>query len=102
MKQTTTFLDFFESEKAGGLILVFCAVLSLVLTNSPVGVRYAAFWTLPVAGEGLEHWVNDGLMAIFFLLIRLELKRELINASKTAIRIFSCVAGVIGYGWLRV
>ena len=79
MKQTTTFLEFLENEKAGGLILVFCAVLSLVLTNSPVGVRYAAFWTRPVAGEGLEHWVNDGLMAIFFLLIGLELKRELIE-----------------------
>ena len=73
MKATKLFKDFFDSEKAGGLILISCTVLSLLLANSNIGADYHHFWQTTFAGHSIEHWVNDGLMAIFFLLIWLEL-----------------------------
>ena len=72
-----TFNKFFDSEKSSGLLLVICTVLSLVMTNSPLGTAYLDFWHVSAGGLSLEHWINDGLMAIFFLLIGLELEREL-------------------------
>jgi len=70
------FNDFFNSEKAGGLVLLGCTVLSLVLANSEWQQTYIDFWHTELGGQSLEHWINDGLMAIFFLLIGLELERE--------------------------
>ncbi|CAH0179871.1 Na(+)/H(+) antiporter NhaA [Massilia sp. Bi118] len=72
-----TFTRFFESEKAGGIVLIACTAISLLLANSPLGQDYLHFWHLQVAGLSMELWVNDALMAIFFLLIGLELEREL-------------------------
>lgn len=72
-----TFNRFFESEKAGGIVLIACTAISLLLANSPFGADYLQFWHVQVAGLSLELWVNDALMAIFFLLIGLELEREL-------------------------
>lgn len=72
-----TFIDFFESEKAGGVLLIVCTLVSLLIANSAWGTDYLQLWHFPVAGLSLEHWVNDALMAIFFLLIGLELEREL-------------------------
>ena len=77
--------DFLKLESAGGLLLVLAAVLSLVVANSPLSWFHAALIDLPVhvsVGEfviakPLLLWINDGLMAVFFLLIGLELKREL-------------------------
>ena len=77
MSPTKLFNDFFNSERAGGILLIFCAIISLVLTNSPVGESYQHLWHFQLAGESAEHWINDGLMAIFFLLIGLELEREI-------------------------
>ena len=74
---SNTFNRFFDSEKSGGKILIACTVLSLVLANSPVGPDFLGFWQGRVGGLSLEHWINDALMAIFFLLIGLELEREL-------------------------
>jgi Na+:H+ antiporter, NhaA family len=71
---TRLFHDFFNSERAGGLVLICCTICSLVITN--VFPAYHEFWHLQVAGHTLVHWINDGLMAIFFLLIGLELERE--------------------------
>jgi NhaA family Na+:H+ antiporter len=76
MKLTKIFSDFFNSEKAGGLILVFCAIISLVLANSGLKDSYISFWSTDFNGHSYTHWINDGLMAIFFLLIGLELERE--------------------------
>lgn len=78
-KLSRTFTEFFNSEKAGGMVLIGCTIVSLVLTNSPIGENYLKLWHFYVAGLSIEHWINDGLMAIFFLLIGLELKRELKN-----------------------
>ena len=76
---SSTFKRFFESGKAGGIVLIVCTVISLLLANSPMGDDYLRIWHFHVAGLSVEHWVNDALMAIFFLLIGLELERELYN-----------------------
>ena len=72
-----TFNKFFDSEQSGGNLLIVCTVLSLAITNSPIGHDYLSFWQSSVGPLSLEHWINDALMAIFFLLIGLELEREL-------------------------
>ena len=79
MQLTKIFKAFFESEKAGGIILMLCSLLSLLLVNSSFSESYIHIWHYPLFGENIEHWINDGLMAIFFLLIGLELEREIYN-----------------------
>jgi NhaA family Na+:H+ antiporter len=77
--------DFLRLESAGGLLLVAMAAIALILSNSPAADFYQAVIDLPIVasagGVGLEktlvHWVNDGLMAVFFLLVGLEIKREI-------------------------
>lgn len=76
MRLTTLFNEFFESEKAGGLILLGCTFVSLIFANSYWQGDYVAFWENLLWGKSLSHWINDGLMSIFFLLIGLELERE--------------------------
>ena len=76
---SNTFTAFVDSEKASGIVLMGCTVLSLGLANSSVGANYVELWQSPIGGVSLEHWINDGLMTIFFLLIGLELERELYN-----------------------
>lgn len=71
---TKLFHDFFNSERASGIILICCTIFSLIITN--VLPAYLEFWHLEFAGHHLTHWINDGLMTIFFLLIGLELERE--------------------------
>ncbi|MBM4183708.1 MAG: Na+/H+ antiporter NhaA [Gemmatimonadetes bacterium] len=71
-----TFKDFFDSKKSGGITLVVCTVISLVIANSAAGGAYVDMWHVEIGGLSLEHWINDGLMAVFFLLIGLELERE--------------------------
>ena len=100
MKVTRLFKEFFESEKAGGLILVGCTVLSLILANSFFGETYKQFWQTQFAGHSIEHWINDGLMTIFFLLIGLELEREiykgeLSNIKDALLPIFGALGGMI-------
>lgn len=74
---TLSFERFVQSEKSAGIVLLFCTALSLLIANSALGPQYLASWHTSVAGMSLELWINDGLMAIFFLLIGLELEREL-------------------------
>lgn len=79
--------DFFRLEAAGGLLLIASALLALVCANSPLADAYAAFRDLPVQvrvgaldlAKPLLLWINDGLMAIFFLLVALEIKREVLG-----------------------
>ena len=77
MKLTKLFAKFFESEKAGGMILILFTVLSLVMANTSMQGWYTKIWETEIAHHSLVHWINDGLMAIFFLLIGLELEREI-------------------------
>lgn len=94
------FKDFFESEKSGGLTLIFFTVISLILTNSSFQNEYIGIWEKSFAGMSLEHWINDALMAIFFLLIGLELKREfqigeLSSIKKAALPLVSAAGGML-------
>lgn len=86
MKITRLFNDFFESEKASGLILIFCTLISLILANSFLKDGYAQIWHTTIANHPLEYWINDGLMTIFFLLIGLELERELYHGELSSIK----------------
>lgn len=85
-KLSQTFQAFFDSEKSGGLLLIACTAASLLLANSAAGAGYLAFWQLPLGGASLQHWINDGLMAVFFLLIGLELERELYSGELSNLR----------------
>jgi Na+/H+ antiporter NhaA len=84
-KLTKLFIEFFESERASGVILILCTITSIVIANSYFGKGYSDFWYTKIGFEidgialrySVEHWINDGLMAIFFLLIGLEIEREL-------------------------
>lgn len=85
-KLTHLFMDFFESERASGIVLMLCTLVSITFANSDFGNSYLDFWHSKVGFEigdfltlkfSLEHWINDGLMTIFFLLIGLEIEREL-------------------------
>jgi len=78
-KLSKSFTAFFDSEKSSGILLIICTVVSLALANSILGANYLSIWQMYLGGLSVEHWVNDALMAIFFLLIGLELKRELYN-----------------------
>lgn len=81
-----TFTAFFDSEKAGGTLLAVATAASLLMANSSSAESYLAFWHLHIAGLSLEHWINDALMAIFFLLIGLELERELYSGELSSFR----------------
>ncbi len=83
---TETFTRFAESERSGGILLVLCTALSLTLANSGLGPAWLGFWHAEWAGMSVEHWVNDGLMAIFFLMIGLELERELYVGELSSLR----------------
>lgn len=100
MKLTKTFNAFFESEKSGGLLLLFVTILSLVLANSPFQTQYIAFWETHLGSHSVTHWINDGLMTIFFLLIGLELEREiyqgeLSSLKNAALPIFGALGGMV-------
>ena len=77
MKPTKLFTDFFESEKSAGLILILCTAVSLVFANVSFGESYIHFWHTSIFSKPLEFWINDGLMTIFFLLVGLEIEREI-------------------------
>ena len=94
-----SFNDFFQSEKAGGIVLIFCTLISLTLTNSIWGATYLDLLQTDVGSLSAEHWINDGLMAVFFLLIGLELERELyvgeLSDFKNALLpIFAAIGGI--------
>ena len=100
MRLTKSFLAFFESEKAGGLLLVLVTILSLFLANSPLQISYNNFWNIEFAGHSIIEWINDGLMTVFFLLIGLELEREiykgeLSNLKNAMLPVFAALGGML-------
>jgi NhaA family Na+:H+ antiporter len=106
-KLTELFVEFSKSEQASGIILILCTVTSIVIANSYFGKGYSEFWHTKIGFDmgsialkySVEHWINDGLMAIFFLLIGLEIERELhvgeLSDLKNArLPIFAAVGGM--------
>jgi NhaA family Na+:H+ antiporter len=94
---TKLFNEFYNSEKAGGLILVFVTLLSLGLANSVWQVDYIGFWHTSLQGHDLIHWINDGIMTLFFLMIGLELEREIYKGELSDLRnAWLPIAGAIG------
>lgn len=96
---TNTFNAFFDSEKSSGLLLIACTIFSLVVANLAIGDDYLGLWHFQFAGLSIEAWVNDGLMAVFFLLIGLELERELYSGELSSIKsallpIFAAIGGI--------
>ncbi len=94
MKTSKLFKDFFESEKSAGLVLIGCTILSLTLANSSFGINYLDFFHMQIAGHSATHWINDGLMTIFFLLIGLELEREIYKGELSNLK--SALLPIIG------
>jgi NhaA family Na+:H+ antiporter len=99
-KLSELFTGFIESEKSGGLLLILCTVVSLIVANSALGAGYHHFWLTQFSGQSLEYWINDGLMTIFFLLIGLELEREiykgeLSNIKDAMLPIFGAIGGMV-------
>ena len=105
----STFQDFLKLESASGILLMIAALLALIVANSPLDQYYAIFLNVPVevrVGEleiakPLLLWVNDGLMAIFFFMIGLELKREIMEgelnrAANVLLPAIGAVGGVLG------
>ncbi len=86
--------EFIKKESASGILLIFATILALVLSNTAMSAWYESFLHIPVEirvgklhlDKSLYHWVNDGLMAIFFLLIGLEVKREILEGHLSSLR----------------
>lgn len=89
---------FLQSEAAGGTVLIAAAALALVVANSGLGPAYHALLHAKLGRLSLQHWVNDGLMAIFFLLVGLEVKREFAvgHLARWPDRILPAVAALAG------
>jgi NhaA family Na+:H+ antiporter len=99
-KLSKTFAEFLESKKSSGIVLIICTILSLAIANSILGASYVGIWSTYIAGMSIEHWINDGLMAIFFLFIGLELERELYNGELSDFKnallpIIAAIGGII-------
>jgi NhaA family Na+:H+ antiporter len=103
-----SFREFFQSSSTGGIILIACVIISLLIANSEAGPYFENFLSHQVginAGDihlkySISLWINDGLMAIFFLLVGLEIKRELIegelsSVKKAALPIVAAIGGVL-------
>ena len=100
MQLTKLFKEFFYNEKAGGIILILATITSLILANSPWQTPYLNIWNINIANHHLTHWINDGLMTLFFLMIGLELEREiyqgeLSNLKNASLPIVGAVGGMI-------
>jgi NhaA family Na+:H+ antiporter len=108
MKLTKLFTDFFESEQSSGIVLILCTVVSLGIANSMLGPGYLELGHAKIGFDAgvihlkysLEHWINDGLMAIFFLLIGLEIEREiyvgeLSDWENASLPIFAAMGGML-------
>jgi len=100
MTLTDTFKRFAKSEQFGGMLLLVCTVVSLALANSPLSAQYLEFWFAKLGPLSIEHWINDALMAVFFLLIGLELEREMYAGELSKLRnallpAFAAIGGMV-------
>lgn len=92
-----TLRRFMESEKSGGLTLIVCTLISILLANSSIGEGYRGFWDTPAGSHTIADWINDGLMALFFLLVGLELLQEIYEGELSNIkRAMLPISGALG------
>lgn len=92
-----TLRAFMESEKSGGLILILCTFISILIANSSISDHYLSIWNFQAGSHSVADWINDGLMAIFFLLIGLELIQEIQEGELSNIkRAMLPVSGALG------
>lgn len=109
------FIKFFNSGKIGGLLLLICVAVSLIIANSGQGQNFAHFLAQNVGlktgfldlSYSISAWINDGLMAVFFLLVGLEIKRELLNGElsslkKASLPVLAAVGGMIVPAFLYI
>jgi NhaA family Na+:H+ antiporter len=99
MNLTSTFARFAKSEQAAGVLLIACTAVSLALANSPASAAWSGNWHAQLGALSVEHWINDALMAVFFLLIGLELERELYvgelsNPRNALLPVFAALGGM--------
>ena len=106
---TSPIQKFIHQSKSGGIVLGICVILALIFANSPWSDQYFTFFQNyigihfngnPVLNYSILHWINDGLMAIFFFVLGLELKREIVggelsNPRKALLPIGAALGGVI-------
>lgn len=95
-----TLRRFARSEQFGGVLLIGCTVVSLALANSPLSQTWIGLWHMKLGPMSIEHWINDALMAVFFLMIGLELERgiyvgELSQWRKALLPAFAAVGGMV-------
>lgn len=106
MNLSLYFKKFFNNSQASGIILIFCVLISLLIANSSLAGSFQSFLDKSVGTHlfGLEYpvniWINDGLMAVFFLLVGLEIKRELVEGELSSFKnaslpIFAAVGGML-------
>src|SRR3989337_283605 len=102
------FQAFADRASSSGILLIAAAIVALVWANSPWGVSYTELWATKLSvGLGgfsiekdLTHWINDGLMAIFFLVVGLEIKREILvgelsSPRRAALPIAAAIGGAV-------
>ena len=100
MKLSKVFTSFFDNEKASGIVLLLCTAISLTLANTNFKDTYLALLEIKIGDLSILHWINEGLMTIFFLLIGLELEREiykgeLSNKQNAALPFVGALGGMI-------
>ena len=89
-----------HNEKTSGVILVCVTIISLCIANSEWQTPYSNFWHFEIGHHTIAHWINDGLMAIFFLLVGLELEREIYQGElsvvkKASLPVFGALGGML-------
>lgn len=109
-RKATPLERFMQAESSGGIVLMLSALAALIVANSPLLPIYTGVLHSSFLGMSLEHWVNDALMAVFFLLVGLEIKREmqvgeLAKWSQRALPGFAALGGMIVpaliYAWVN-
>lgn len=102
------FRDFLRTEQASGVILIICTLFSIIMANSELGEQYLEFWETHIGfywgsfslEHSLLHWINDGLMVVFFLVVGMEIKREIVKGElssfkKAILPVLAALGGMI-------
>jgi NhaA family Na+:H+ antiporter len=91
-------LRFFRSEPAAAIVLLLAALSAMIVANTPLGTVYEDVLGTPILGLSVHHWINDALMAVFFLLVGMEIKQEILDGalSTRRARILPGIAAVGG------